>query len=303
MLRERGFQLAWFRILPDDPQYLTAELQRTMGEDIPVFSCGGIGATPDDYTRACAAAAADVPLVRHPEAAEIIEARFGEAAHPYRIRMADLPEGAELIPNPVNRMPGFSIREHHFLPGFPDMAHPMAEWVLDHRYGRGDRQVQRSVWVQGVTETDLMPLMEDLERRFPKQKLFSLPRLGEPRRGLRVGIYLLTMRGEYVFTSFDTDDPAAYERWSERPAGHYVSRARIPGRLLNEGRYVLAVNASTFGHRTYFHEENALSFLVDATGAVGFQWPERRLGIIRPLLAWDIERVAERPRSSLPERS
>lgn len=182
MLRERGFRLAWFRILPDEPDYLTAELHRTMGEGIPVFSCGGIGATPDDYTRACAAAAAGVPLVRHPEAAAIIEERFGEAAYPYRIRMADLPEGAKLIPNPINRMPGFSIREHYFLPGFPDMAHPMAEWVLDHCYGRGERQVQRSVWVQGVTETDLMPLMEELGRRFPKQKLFSLPRLGEPRR-------------------------------------------------------------------------------------------------------------------------
>ncbi len=182
MLRERGFRLAWFRILPDDPDYLTAELQRTMGEGIPVFSCGGIGATPDDYTRACAAAAAGVPLVRHPEAASIIEERFGEAAYPYRIRMADLPEGAELIPNPINRMPGFSLREHYFLPGFPDMAHPMAEWVLDRRYGRKAPQAQRSVWVYGVTETDLMPLMEDLARRFPENKLFSLPRLGEPRR-------------------------------------------------------------------------------------------------------------------------
>jgi len=96
--------------------------------------------------------------------------------------MADLPEGAELIPNPINRMPGFSVREHHFLPGFPDMAHPMAEWVLDHHYSRQAPQQQHSVWVQGVTETDLMPLMEALERRFPEHKLFSLPRLDEPRR-------------------------------------------------------------------------------------------------------------------------
>ncbi|NPA27382.1 MAG: ABC transporter ATP-binding protein [Chloroflexi bacterium] len=118
--------------------------------------------------------------------------------------------------------------------------------------------------------------------------------LHEPIRGLRVGIYLLTMRGEYVFTSFDTDDLEAYQRWRTRPAGHYISRVRIPGHFLNTGRYVLSVNASTYGYRTYFHEENVLAFLVDPTGAVGSQWPERRLGVVRPLLDWEIERVDER---------
>lgn len=182
MLRARGFRLAWLRILPDDPGYLVDELRRTMSEGIPVFSCGGIGATPDDYTRACAAEAAGVPLVRHPGAVAEIEGRFGEDAYPVRIRMADLPEGAQLIPNPYNQVPGFSVREHHFLPGFPDMAHPMAEWVLEHRYGRHAPQQQRSVWVYGVSENDLMPLMERLTAEYPQQKLFSLPRLGEPRR-------------------------------------------------------------------------------------------------------------------------
>ena len=182
MLRSRGFRVAWFRILPDEPDLLVVELARSMAEGIPVFSCGGIGATPDDYTRACAARAAGVPQVRHPGAAAEIEGRFGEEAYPNRIRMADLPEGAELIPNPVNRVPGFSIREHHFLPGFPDMAHPMAEWVLDQRYGRHAPLLQRSVWVYGVSENDLMPLMERLTETYPQQKLFSLPRLGRPRR-------------------------------------------------------------------------------------------------------------------------
>lgn len=182
MLRERGFELAWLRILPDDPEYLVEELTRTMQEGIPVFSCGGIGATPDDHTRACAARAAGVPLARHAGAAAEIEGRFGEQAHPNRIRMADLPEGAELIPNPVNRVPGFFIREHYFVPGFPDMAHPMAAWVLDQRYQRHAPQLQRSVWVYEVSENDLMPLLEQLTAAYPEQKLFSLPRLGQPRR-------------------------------------------------------------------------------------------------------------------------
>jgi len=182
LLRERGYQLRWLRILPDEPDYLVEEFRRSMAEGIPVFSCGGIGATPDDHTRACAAQAAGVPLVRHAGAVREIEQQFGKEAYQLRVRMADLPEGADLIPNPYNRIPGFSIRRHYFMPGFPDMAHPMAQWVLQQHYPSLDREMQKSVWVEAVTETVLMDLMEELSRRFPEHKLFSLPRLGEIRR-------------------------------------------------------------------------------------------------------------------------
>ena len=179
LLAERGHALQWVQILPDDPALLTARLRQTMAEGAPVFSCGGIGATPDDHSRRCAAEAAGVPLVRHPQAQALIEARFGEAAHPHRVRMADLPEGAELIPNPVNQVPGFSIRNHFFLPGFPDMAHPMAAWVMEHHFGTGEGEVERALQVPGVSENDLMPLMEALVARWPTLKFFSLPRRGE----------------------------------------------------------------------------------------------------------------------------
>lgn len=108
--------------------------------------------------------------------------------------------------------------------------------------------------------------------------------------GLRVGIYLLTLRGEYVFTSFDTDDPSLFERYSVRPAGRYLSRCTIPANLLNEGRFVIAVNASTFRIRRYFQDERALAFSVDGIGAPGKQWSEPRLGPIRPALQWEIEK-------------
>jgi molybdopterin-biosynthesis enzyme MoeA-like protein len=179
MLRERGFSVAWLRLLPDDPEYLVREFSRTMAEGIPVFCCGGIGATPDDHTRACAARAAGVPLAPHPGAVAEIEARFGEEAYPNRIRMAELPQGCQLIPNPYNRVPGFSINLHYFMPGFPDMAHPMATWVLDTYYGAGGEALrQRAVRVRGVTESSLLELMQELTARFPDAKLFSLPRLG-----------------------------------------------------------------------------------------------------------------------------
>jgi len=179
LLAEHGHSLHWMEILPDDPILLTARLRQTMEEGRPVFCCGGIGATPDDHTRGCAAEAAGVPLVRHPQAEALIVERFGESARPHRLRMADLPEGAELIPNPVNQVPGFSLRRHHFLPGFPEMAHPMAAWVLECRYGDEEGETVRSLRVPDVTENALMPLLQELDAAWPGVKLFSLPRRGE----------------------------------------------------------------------------------------------------------------------------
>jgi lipopolysaccharide transport system ATP-binding protein len=116
-------------------------------------------------------------------------------------------------------------------------------------------------------------------------------RLDAPLTGLRVGIYLSTMRGEYVFTSFDTDDAKHYEQFGARPAGHYVSCCTLPPDLFNEGRYSVGVNASSFAVRRYFMDENALSFNVDVSGAPGMQWPEMRVGPLRPRLEWQIEKV------------
>jgi lipopolysaccharide transport system ATP-binding protein len=113
--------------------------------------------------------------------------------------------------------------------------------------------------------------------------------LDAPITGLRIGIYLLTMRGEFVFTSFDTDDGPMYERFGVRPAGRYINRCLIPADTLNEGRYVLGMNASSYRVKRYFQDENALAFSVDAAGAPGTQWPEQRFGPLRPRLNWQIE--------------
>ncbi|MBN1667045.1 MAG: ABC transporter ATP-binding protein [Anaerolineales bacterium] len=113
--------------------------------------------------------------------------------------------------------------------------------------------------------------------------------LQQPIQGLRVGFYLMSMRGEYVFNSFDVDDLALYERHSIRPAGHYVSRCIIPADFLNEGRYAIGVNASTFKIKRFFHDERSLAFTVDSMGAPGKQWSETRVGLVRPRLEWQIE--------------
>jgi lipopolysaccharide transport system ATP-binding protein len=109
--------------------------------------------------------------------------------------------------------------------------------------------------------------------------------------GLRVGMYVSTMRGEYVLTSFDTDEPQLFEKFDTRKAGRYISRATLPADIFNEGRYSVGVNASSFGVRRYFMDENALAFNVDISGAPGTQWPEPRVGPIRPRLEWKIEKL------------
>jgi molybdopterin-biosynthesis enzyme MoeA-like protein len=179
MLAARGHGLAWCWILPDDPELLTRQLAASLAMDLPVFCCGGIGATPDDHTRACAAAAAGVALVRHPQALALIQARFGAEAQPHRVLMADLPAGAGLIPNPINQVPGFRLREHWFLPGFPKMAWPMAEWVLATRYPAVKPAQEAGLRVRETPESRLIPLLRELDGRFPDLKLFSLPHLGD----------------------------------------------------------------------------------------------------------------------------
>jgi lipopolysaccharide transport system ATP-binding protein len=113
--------------------------------------------------------------------------------------------------------------------------------------------------------------------------------LDAPITGLRIGVYLMSTRGEYIFTSFDTDEAARFERMGTRPAGRYISRCTIPADFLNEGRFVIGVNASSYRVRRYFQDEKALTFTVDAVGAPGMQWPEPRMGAIRPRLDWQIE--------------
>lgn len=119
--------------------------------------------------------------------------------------------------------------------------------------------------------------------------------LEQPIQGLRVGLYLQSIRGEVILTSFDTDEAAQYEKYAIRPAGRYVSRAVIPANFLNEGQYLLGVNASSFRVRRYFSDERALAFMVDAMGAPGMQWPEPRQGFVRPQLDWRIEQLEREP--------
>ncbi|OZA05951.1 MAG: competence/damage-inducible protein A [Methylophilaceae bacterium 17-44-8] len=190
LLSARGLQLSWANYLGDTPSQITAALKASMARGEVVFSFGGIGATPDDFTRQCAAEAVNVPIERHLGAVAELEARFGEAAYPKRVLMADFPKGADLIPNPVNRVAGFSIHQHYFVPGFPEMAHPMVEWVLDTYYAHLFHQqdyVEASILVMDAGESQLIDMMHQILTQHPDIKLFSLPKL-DTRRTIELGV-------------------------------------------------------------------------------------------------------------------
>lgn len=191
LLAARELSLSWARYAGDDRALLTPLLRDAFASGDMVLSCGGIGATPDDHTRQCAAAALGRPLQLHPGARDLIVERMRDVAaeqgqpfeperadNLHRLNMGMFPKGAALIPNPYNKIPGFSVVHVHFVPGFPVMAWPMIEWVLDHHYlalQRVRARAERSVIVFGSMEATLTPLMEDIEHRVAGVKVFSLP--------------------------------------------------------------------------------------------------------------------------------
>lgn len=178
ILQARGLPLAWVRMIGDEYPLLLKTFHETLQTTEIVFSFGGIGATPDDLTRQCAATAFGRRLIRHPQLQAIIERRFGESAYPNRIRMADLPDGASLIPNPINQIAGFKVLNHHFVPGFPTMSWPMIEWVLDTHYRHlhdTEPAIDQRWMLENAPESELIPMMEELLQTFPDVRLSSLP--------------------------------------------------------------------------------------------------------------------------------
>lgn len=175
-LGARGLALAWARYEGDERTRLAGVLRTTMATEALVLCCGGIGATPDDVTRQAAAEAAGRPLVRHPEGEALLRQRFGDDITESRLRMIDFPADATLIPNPVNRVPGFQLGRHCFLPGFPNMAWPMIEWLLDTQFAAWARSpaAYRALRVR-AREADLVALLERLGAAHPGVRFSSLP--------------------------------------------------------------------------------------------------------------------------------
>ncbi|HCZ17635.1 MAG TPA: molybdopterin-binding protein [Accumulibacter sp.] len=195
LLGARGLRLSWVEYLGDDRARLAATLKRSLAAGDIVFSFGGIGNTPDDQTRQAAAEALGVDLVLHPDAERELRGRFGDQTNDVRLLLGTFPRGVDIIPNPFNRIPGFRVRDHHFVPGFPQMAHPMVEWALDTFYGglfHRQPSVEKALLLTGAKsyESALLDLMERIVAEFPTLRLFSLPSISEDgqRRHLELGV-------------------------------------------------------------------------------------------------------------------
>lgn len=204
LLSERGMQLGGVEIISDAQDEIAAVLERSFATRDIVFSCGGIGATPDDRTRQAAAQALGVELALHPEAERLITERCadneregrgsGDMSLPenqQRLEMGVFPVGSDIVPNPYNKIPGFFIHDHTFMPGFPVMAWPMMEWTLDQRYASLHHQVERvehSFIVFEMPESRITPALEELERRWPSVRAFSLPSMGQGRPHIDLGV-------------------------------------------------------------------------------------------------------------------
>ena len=206
LLSERGLGLSFADYVGDDPERITLTLQRAFEHKGVVFSCGGIGATPDDHTRQCAAKALGLDLVLHPEAETLIRERTRDVAlenglpyepdrpdNVHRLNMGRFPAGASIIPNPFNKIAGFTCQGPrgvvHFVPGFPVMAWPMMAWVLDNFYAEhfhSQAHMEKSIIVMGAMEATLTPLMEAIEARFSGVKVFSLPSVDHPEFGRHI---------------------------------------------------------------------------------------------------------------------
>lgn len=206
LLGARGMELAWARYLGDDRPRLVQALRESFAGGDTVFCCGGIGATPDDHTRQAAAEALGVVLALHPEAAELIRQRAADMAREgkapadpnapenrQRLKMGEFPKGARIIPNPYNKIPGFAIQRHYFVPGFPVMAWPMIEQLLNGELAlerAGAERGERSFLVYELAESTVTPLMEAIESELPGIRTFSLPSVGEDgsRRHIELGV-------------------------------------------------------------------------------------------------------------------
>jgi len=204
---ERGLQLAWAEYVGDAPDRITEVLSRAFASGDVVFSCGGIGATPDDHTRQCAAQALGLPLALQAEAKALILERMrdvaleqGVAFEPdrednlHRLNMGTFPQGAQIISNPYNKIPGFTCQGAgqgmvHFVPGFPVMAWPMMQDKLDvycQTWGSAPKRIEKSVIVLGAMEATLTPLMERIELQHAGIKVFSLPSVDHPQWGKHI---------------------------------------------------------------------------------------------------------------------
>jgi len=166
-LIKRGWSQVASFIIKDDPKLIVDTFNLIKKDNKSVMFCfGGIGATPDDYTRHCAAKAfTNANMEENKKAKELIINRYGKEAYPNRIKMANLPIGAKLLHNPITNVPGFYLEDRFFFtPGFPEMAAPMILEALDKLYPKNSDKKYFKVATIYASENELIPTMKTISK-------------------------------------------------------------------------------------------------------------------------------------------
>ena len=186
-LMQRGHTLFASYIIKDDHDLIHTTY--TMIKNDPhavMFSFGGIGSTPDDLTRQIASEVfSDGNLVSHEKFHTDILEHFGDQAFPNRIHMAELPKNAELLPNVINNMSGFYLEERYFfMPGFPEMSHPMVDYILKNFHPQAPLTYRKTLIAQ-TSENTLVYIMKQLD---PEVDFSSLPMLNNGNPSVEISV-------------------------------------------------------------------------------------------------------------------
>ncbi len=186
-LLKRGWEQKASFVIKDEPPFIEDVFRLVKNDpDAVLFCFGGIGATPDDYTRVAAANAfTDGKMEIHSEAKKCIIDKFGDESYPHRINMANLPINASLLKNVVTNVPGFGLEgKYFFTPGFPSMAHPMVLEVLEKYYPANRAKIRFSLKAL-CSENDLIDTMKLIPSHID---MSSLPQIHGEKRAVIISI-------------------------------------------------------------------------------------------------------------------
>ena len=183
-LNDQGIRLAEVRIVPDDQQRIADTVNALRSVHDYLFTTGGIGPTHDDITVDAIAAAFGVPVVIHPAARKILEDYYRDrpgGLNEARLRMARVPEGAELIPNPSSGAPGVKLGNVYILAGVPHIAASMLE-ALTGKLEGGRPMVSVTLGARAA-ESEVADLLRETEAEYPGVAIGSYPFFKDGRYG------------------------------------------------------------------------------------------------------------------------
>ena len=211
ILSKRGIPITWVVKVGDEKKLCEQFLRFSFfNMNSIVFCFGGIGSTPDDNTRQACADALGVNLSLNSQAEKLINEKFKKlniSITSERLQMGEFPFGSKIIPNLHSNIPGFSIKNHYFLPGFPQMAGPMMEWVLEknHQNIFSDFvEVEYFFQIDSLYESSITPTLNKIVKNYQNIKVYSLPN-SNPDKGLKTNFTLelgIKMSGHHEKITF-----------------------------------------------------------------------------------------------------